>query len=90
MKVAKFGGSSVANAEQLQKVAQIIKDDKERKVIVVSAPGKRFSDDVKVTDLLIELGGVILPKATYRRKVRNYFRSFSGNYDKTRVIRLRY
>ncbi|WP_017472265.1 aspartate kinase [Amphibacillus jilinensis] len=56
MKVAKFGGSSVASAEQLKKVARIIKDDAERRVIVVSAPGKRSSEDIKVTDLLIKLG----------------------------------
>ncbi|SEO29970.1 aspartate kinase [Amphibacillus marinus] len=56
MKVAKFGGSSVASAEQLKKVACIIQDDPARRVIVVSAPGKRNSEDVKVTDLLINLG----------------------------------
>ncbi|GEN57221.1 aspartokinase 3 [Halolactibacillus alkaliphilus] len=56
MKVAKFGGSSVANAEQLKKVANIIQSDADRKIIVVSAPGKRNSDDIKVTDLLIDLG----------------------------------
>lgn len=56
MKVAKFGGSSVASASQLKKVAAIIKDDSDRRAIVVSAPGKRFSDDTKVTDLLIEMG----------------------------------
>ncbi|GIO21850.1 aspartate kinase [Oceanobacillus sp. J11TS1] len=55
MKVAKFGGSSVANATQIKKVANIIKSDPSRKVIVVSAPGKRFSGDVKMTDLLIDL-----------------------------------
>ncbi|WP_404453330.1 aspartate kinase [Oceanobacillus kapialis] len=56
MKVAKFGGSSMATAAQLHKVASIIKDDPSRKIIVVSAPGKRFADDVKTTDLLIQLG----------------------------------
>lgn len=56
MKVAKFGGSSVANAEQLKKVAKIIQSDPERRIIVVSAPGKRTGDDIKVTDLLIDLG----------------------------------
>lgn len=56
MKVAKFGGTSVASAEQIRKIANIIADDKERKVVVVSAPGKRFADDTKVTDLLIALG----------------------------------
>ncbi|MDL4841606.1 aspartate kinase [Aquibacillus rhizosphaerae] len=56
MKVAKFGGSSVASAEQLRKVANIIMDDPDRKAIVVSAPGKRSKEDTKVTDLLIALG----------------------------------
>ncbi|CDQ39711.1 MULTISPECIES: aspartate kinase [Virgibacillus] len=56
MKVAKFGGSSVASAEQIRKVANIIKTDPQRKFIVVSAPGKRFKDDEKITDMLIQLG----------------------------------
>ena len=56
MKVAKFGGSSVANVTQIQKVGAIIKSDPKRKFIVVSAPGKRNSDDIKVTDLLLDLG----------------------------------
>jgi aspartate kinase len=55
MKVAKFGGSSVANATQIKKVGEIIKSDSERKFIVVSAPGKRYKDDMKITDLLIHL-----------------------------------
>ena len=53
MKVTKFGGSSLANAEQLKKVLSIIKADSERRFIIVSAPGKRNSNDIKVTDLLI-------------------------------------
>ncbi|GGF08431.1 aspartokinase 3 [Halobacillus andaensis] len=56
MKVVKFGGSSVADANQLRKVTEIIKADPERKAIVVSAPGKRHSKDTKTTDLLIALG----------------------------------
>lgn len=55
MKVCKFGGTSVASAEHIQKVANIVKADPTRKIIVVSAPGKRFDGDVKVTDLLIRL-----------------------------------
>ena len=54
MKVAKFGGSSLASPEQVQKVCDIIKSDPERRIIVVSAPGKRSTDDTKVTDLLIK------------------------------------
>lgn len=53
MKVVKFGGSSLASGEQLEKVYGIVTSDSERKVIVVSAPGKRSPEDIKVTDLLI-------------------------------------
>lgn len=53
MKVTKFGGSSLASATQLKKVLDIIKDDPERKFVVVSAPGKRNAEDTKVTDALI-------------------------------------
>ncbi len=53
MKVVKFGGSSLASGEQVEKVFQIVVSDSERKIVVVSAPGKRFADDIKVTDLLI-------------------------------------
>ncbi|MFS0691111.1 aspartate kinase [Sporosarcina sp. 179-K 8C2 HS] len=56
MKVCKFGGTSVATAEQIRKVVDIVTSDSDRKIVVVSAPGKRFSDDIKVTDLLIRLG----------------------------------
>ena len=51
-KVVKFGGSSLASAEQFKKVGAIIKDDEARRYVVPSAPGKRFSDDIKVTDML--------------------------------------
>lgn len=52
IKTAKFGGSSLSDAGQFQKVAAIVKADAERRFIVVSAPGKRFSTDDKITDLL--------------------------------------
>lgn len=51
-KVVKFGGSSLASAEQFKKVGDIIRADESRKFVVPSAPGKRFSDDIKVTDML--------------------------------------
>ncbi len=51
-KVVKFGGSSLASAEQFVKVGNIIRADKERAFVVPSAPGKRFSADTKVTDML--------------------------------------
>lgn len=52
LKVAKFGGSSVADAIQLMKIKEIIEADDEMRYVVVSAPGKRFSGDTKITDLL--------------------------------------
>ncbi len=52
LKVAKFGGSSMADAGQFRKVRDIVLADKHRRVVVVSAAGKRFSDDHKLTDLL--------------------------------------
>ena len=52
IKVAKFGGSSVADAIQINKIKNIIAEDDDIKYVVVSAPGKRFSEDTKVTDLL--------------------------------------
>ena len=52
IKVAKFGGSSVADGIQLTKTKQIIEADPDRRYIVVSAPGKRFDGDSKITDLL--------------------------------------
>ena len=52
LKVVKFGGSSLASAEAFAKVKKIVEADKSRTVVVVSAPGKRFKEDIKVTDLL--------------------------------------
>lgn len=52
MIVAKFGGSSLANSIQFQKVSKIVKENKDRRVIIPSAPGKRDNKDFKITDLL--------------------------------------
>ena len=52
LKVAKFGGSSMADAKQFEKVRDIVRADPARRVIVVSAAGKRDADDHKLTDLL--------------------------------------
>ena len=60
MKVAKFGGSSLADASQIKKVCDILLSDPERQFIVVSAPGKRCKSDIKVTDLLIALANARL------------------------------
>ncbi len=60
MKVVKFGGSSVANAEQVLKIIAIVVADAERRIVVVSAPGKRHGGDIKVTDLLIALAKAVI------------------------------
>ena len=52
IKVVKFGGSSLADAEHFRQVAKIVKADPQRKYVIPSAPGKRFSEDTKVTDML--------------------------------------
>lgn len=54
IKVCKFGGTSMADGNIIKNVAEIIKGDETRRYIVVSAPGKRFGDDVKITDILIK------------------------------------
>ena len=62
MKVCKFGGSSLADAKQLTKVIDIVLADPQRRMVVVSAPGKRNKADTKVTDLLIALAKAALAK----------------------------
>ncbi len=54
IKVVKFGGSSLASAEQFRKVRDILLADKKRRYVVPSAPGKRHKNDTKVTDMLYE------------------------------------
>ncbi len=60
MKVVKFGGTSVANAEQISKIVKIVTADTDRRIVVVSAPGKRNKADTKVTDLLIALANTVI------------------------------
>lgn len=70
MIVCKFGGTSVANAEQIRKIANIVKSNPARKIIAVSAPGKRFGDDIKVTDMLIELADAALNNGDVTKKLQ--------------------
>lgn len=65
--VAKFGGSSLSDSKQFEKVKNIISLDDRRSCIVISAPGKRHSEDTKVTDLLIQL--YELNKKIYKQEV---------------------
>ncbi|MDN4526827.1 aspartate kinase [Fictibacillus fluitans] len=77
MKVVKFGGSSLSCAEQIEKVFQIVVSDPNRKAVVVSAPGKRNTDDTKVTDLLIECAASYLQG----KEDNESFEAIIGRYE---------
>lgn len=77
MKVIKFGGSSLASAAQLLKVLGIVKADSSRKFVVVSAPGKRFDEDVKVTDLLIAYFQAVSNNQVFSEIAHTIFGRFS-------------
>ena len=79
MKVCKFGGTSVASAEQIKKVANIIKSDATRRFVVVSAPGKRTSEDIKVTDLLIELANAVIQKQPFEEQIAKVVSRYEDN-----------
>ena len=64
IKVVKFGGSSLADAAQFRKVAKIINADPTRRYVIPSAPGKRFSTDTKVTDMLYRCYDLIKARAS--------------------------
>ncbi len=64
LKVCKFGGSSLADAKAMKQVAEIIRSDSARKYVVVSAPGKRFADDIKITDSLYACARAVAEKGT--------------------------
>jgi aspartate kinase len=66
MKVCKFGGSSLANAVQIKKVRRIIEADDQRRVVVPSAPGKRFDGDSKITDLLYAFHASVKRRDDYK------------------------
>ncbi|MEO4054636.1 aspartate kinase [Solibacillus sp. CAU 1738] len=78
MIVCKFGGTSVASAEQIKKVASIVKANPERKIIAVSAPGKRSSDDIKVTDLLIDLANTALSGGDVETKIETVVKRYEA------------
>ncbi len=76
VKVVKFGGSSLADANQFKKVSNIILSDKDRKYVVPSAPGKRFSEDIKVTDMLYDCYKL----AAKGKKFENEFDAIKDRY----------
>ncbi len=79
-KVVKFGGSSLASAEQFKKVGKIIKDDSERRYVIPSAPGKRNSKDKKVTDMLYTVYDLTLNKGN-SKKVKELLTEIKARYD---------
>ena len=80
IKVVKFGGSSLADAEHFKKVAAIVKADPARRYVVPSAPGKRFSDDVKVTDMLYTCYQMIREKKSMA-EVDAYYANIIARYN---------
>lgn len=77
LKVLKFGGSSLADADHFRQVADIIKSDPTRRYIVASAPGKRTSNDTKVTDLLYKCYAL----ATNEDDITKVFDEIKERYD---------
>ena len=77
LKVVKFGGSSLADARQFAKVRDIVRSDPDRRVVVVSAPGKRSSDDHKITDLLYLCAAHI----EYGVSCENIFQMIRSRYE---------
>ncbi len=78
MKVCKFGGSSVSDARQIQKICQIVLADPARQIVVVSAPGKRFKDDVKVTDMLMRCAEARLAEGDWETPLEQVVERYRG------------
>ena len=77
LKVVKFGGSSLADAEQFRKVAAIVKADPDRHFVVASAPGKRYAGDVKVTDMLYHCYEMV----RNREDITEYYQQICERYN---------
>ena len=77
LKVVKFGGSSLADAEHFRQVADIIKADPARRFVVASAPGKRFSADIKVTDMLYTCYNMI----RNHEDITEYYQKIKDRYN---------
>jgi aspartate kinase len=76
--VVKFGGSSLADAEQFRKVADIIRADGKRRYIIPSAPGKRFGADTKVTDMLYDCYDAVTDGGNAEREFKSIAERFDG------------
>ena len=77
IKVVKFGGSSLADADHFRQVASIIKADPARKYVVPSAPGKRHKDDVKVTDMLYNCYNMV----KNHENIDEYYKQITERYN---------
>lgn len=80
-KVVKFGGSSLASAEQFKKVGAIIRSDAGRRFVVPSAPGKRFDKDTKVTDMLYACYALAAEGKDFGRELRQIEQRYQGIID---------
>ncbi len=80
-KVVKFGGSSLASAEQFKKVGAIIRSDAGRRFVVPSAPGKRFSEDIKVTDMLYACYALAAEGKEFAKELRQIERRYQEIID---------
>ena len=80
IKVVKFGGSSLADAEHFRQVASIVKADPARRYVVPSAPGKRFSDDTKVTDMLYTFYELVRSRAA-QEVIDAQYESIKARYN---------
>ncbi len=85
MKVCKFGGSSLADAAQVNKVIDIVLSDPARRIVVVSAPGKRHSGDTKVTDLLITLAETALKGSNTDREFGEVVERYASMADELKL-----
>ena len=83
--VAKFGGTSVADAAQFRKIREIVQSGPERRFIVVSAPGKRFPEDRKVTDLLLDCYEKAAAGESYEEEFRQIRARFREIIDGLRL-----
>lgn len=93
MKVCKFGGTSMASAQSIRTVQSIIESDPERKYVIVSAPGKRFSSDIKITDMLygaydekVETGSCKCKMGVIRERFVNLAKDLNVNVDMNKYI----
>jgi aspartate kinase len=80
LKVVKFGGSSLADAEHFRMVADIVKADPDRRYVVPSAPGKRCSGDTKVTDMLYTFFELVRSRAS-AEEIDAYYDKIKERYN---------